>query len=217
MAQEGVILIWHDEVMDDPVKVVLSSLAPTMTEKGFYLGGGTAVAIHLGHRRSQDLDWFSPTRSADMMVLVGDLRATGVDLVVTSVEKGTLHGSIDGVPVSFLDYPYTLLEAPVSHPTMAFRLATLLDLACMKLSAVAQRGSRKDFLDIYAMGRTDIDLGTMVSLYRRKYEIEDISHLMYGLSYFDDADREAMPTMVWDVEWDEVKGDIRNWVVELVG
>lgn len=86
------------------------------------------------------------------------------------------------------------------------------DLACMKLSAVAQRGSKKDFIDVYAIGLRHAALDRMLQLYREKFSIQDIAHVLYGLSYFDDADRERTPRMLWDVDWRFVKATLRDWV-----
>jgi hypothetical protein len=114
-----------------------------------------------------------------------------------------------------LEYPYPLLEGTIPFDDLGFDLASLADLAAMKLSAVAQRGSVKDFLDIYAISRSGLGLQGMMDHYRRKYDVEDISHLLYGLSYFDDADQEPLPTCLGDMEWESVKGTIRSWVREL--
>jgi hypothetical protein len=81
----------------------------------------------------------------------------------------------------------------------------------MKLAAVAQRGSRKDFVDVFALGRR-FSLDEMLGFYRRKYGLPDIGHLLVALSYFDDADRERMPTLLARWTWPAVKVAIRAWV-----
>jgi len=85
----------------------------------------------------------------------------------------------------------------------------------MKIAAVAQRGSKKDFVDIYALASRAVSLRQMLSWYQSKYAIADVAHVLYSLSYFDDADRERMPTMIWKVKWPAVKNAIRRWVQEL--
>ncbi len=202
-------------MLDASTRGALAELGPVMTERGLYLGGGTAVALHLGHRRSQDLDWFSERRLPDIMVLASDLEAEGIDLSVESVERGTLHCRVMDVPVTVLEYPYPLLRSTTTSADLGYTLASLEDLAAMKMSAIAQRGSMKDFLDVYAMTLSGLDLASMLGLYRKKYSIDDISHVLYGLSYFDDADREAMPVMLWDVRWETVKATVRTAVEEM--
>lgn len=84
----------------------------------------------------------------------------------------------------------------------------------MKLSAVAQRGARKGFLDVYAIGQTGLPLGHMISLYQEKYGVRDVAHVLAGLAYTDDAEREPMPVMIAAVDWNEVKATLRSWVKE---
>ena len=85
----------------------------------------------------------------------------------------------------------------------------------MKLAAVTQRGSKKDFVDLYALVGRSSSFGQMLDWYREKYSIHDFAHVLYSLTYFDDADRERMPTMLWKVNWPTVKDSIRSWVREL--
>lgn len=96
-------------------------------------------------------------------------------------------------------------------------LASLADLACMKIAAIAQRGSKKDFVDIYALGQETFSLEAMLKLYRRKYGVRDIGHILYGLYYFDQAEEERMPRMIWDVEWKEIRKTIQSWVKSCAG
>jgi hypothetical protein len=85
----------------------------------------------------------------------------------------------------------------------------------MKLSAVAQRGSKKDFVDVYAILLEHRPLPDLLELYQKKYHLSDISHLLIGLAYFDDAEEEPMPVMLWRVKWDEVKESIRKSLREM--
>ena len=91
-------------------------------------------------------------------------------------------------------------------------MASMEDIACMKLSAVAQRGSKKDFIDIYALGLRHFSLKEMLQLYQKKYAVRDIAHVLYGLTYFDDAERERMPKMFWSINWKTVKKTIQGWI-----
>jgi hypothetical protein len=110
--------------------------------------------------------------------------------------------------VTFLQYQYPLLRPLNYWSEMGCNLASLEDLACMKLSAVAQRGARKDFCDIYALGKKFFSLQEMLDLYQKKFNIRDVGSVLYGLVYFDDAESERMPRMLWDVNWGEIKKSI---------
>jgi len=183
----------------------------------YYLGGGATIAIYLGHRHSVDLDWFTEEGITDPMRLAQNIRDKGIPFVTGQIERGTLHGTISGVRIRFLEYKYPLLKPLIIWQKAACQLATLEDLACMKLSALTQRGSKKDFVDIYALGLRYFSLRDMLRLYQKKFSVEDMGHVLYGLSYFDDADKERLPKMFWDTDWRTIKKTIQGWVKEVAG
>jgi hypothetical protein len=95
-------------------------------------------------------------------LLAQALRNLGLDLEIEQITPGTLHGSIQDVRVTFLQYQYPMLKPVQRWEDMNCDLASLADLACMKLSAIAQRGARKDFCDLYALGKTSFSLQQML-------------------------------------------------------
>ena len=205
-------MILYPEILRGGQAEALRMLAPFVSSRGFYLGGGTALALLVGHRLSVDFDWFTGEQFGDPLRLAEELREAGIPFETSSTERGTLHGTVSGVQVSFLEYRYPLLRPTVSAAEIGVEIASPVDLACMKLSAVSQRGSRKDFVDIYMLVQIWFSLDDMIGFYREKYAVSDIAHLFYGLSYFDDADREPMPICLWRIEWNEVKQSIKEWV-----
>lgn len=204
----------HAEILTPVQQEVLARIAPAATEENFYLGGGTAIALHLGHRRSVDFDWFAPA-PFDPLALAGTLRTRVPGMTVRSQDRGTLHIADSDVPVSFLLYEYPLLQPWIAWPEYACSLASLADLACMKLAAIANRGARKDFVDVHALAHSGLALEEMLSAYQRRYETQDIGHVLFSLNYFDDAEAQDMPEMLWPVRWDAIKTDVRRWVKEL--
>lgn len=207
----------HEEALAAAQRRVLRRLGGATTPRGFYLGGGTAVALQLGHRRSVDFDWFSAVALGDALTLARSLEADGLRVRVEQTGPGTLHATMSRVRVTFLEYRYPLLHSPLEWPEYGCLIASLDDLACMKLSAVAQRGAKKDFVDIYAIGRRHRPLPELLRLYQRKYAVRDVGHVLRGLAYFDDAETERMPRMLWDVDWRTVKATIRRWVRAFAG
>ena len=210
-------MTFHSEAISTEQQKVLQDLGPVISENGFYMGGGTALALHLGHRRSDDFDWFTRETIADPLRLAQHLRDAKLDFVTGEIDRGTLHGTIAGVRVSFLEYRYPLLQSSVRWPKYDISLASLDDLASMKLSAIAQRGAKKDFLDIFALINRHRPLKELIELYCRKYATDDIAHLLYALVYFDDADRERMPEPLWRLDWKAIKQNIRDSVRDLAG
>jgi hypothetical protein len=206
---------FHREVLVPEQEAALGQLGSWMSDSQFYLAGGTAVALHLGHRQSVDLDWFTNQGISDPMVLAQRLREAGIPFETSDIARGTLHGSVSGVRVSILEFSYPMLGPLVTWSENGSQLACLDDLACMKLSALAQRGAMKDFLDIYALGLRHRPLSDLLQLYKRKFSVGDLGHLLYSLAYFEEADRERMPRMLWDTNWPQIRKTIQEWVKDI--
>lgn len=204
----------HGSALTDAQRAALATAASVTAKESYYLAGGAALALHLGHRRSVDLDWFRKRPMGDPLKVAKALTQAGADFQVTTSMAGTLHGALSGVKMSFLEYPYKMLEKPILWREMGCSLASLPDIACMKLSAIADRGAKKDFIDLYFMGQ-ELPLERMLTLYQSKYGVNDIAHLIMSLAYFDDADRQRTPEMIRKVPWKTVKGEIGAWVRKL--
>lgn len=184
---------------------VLERLKGLSEVVGFYLAGGTALALRLGHRRSIDFDFFT-AGDFDAIDLRERLRTIFGEVPVRSLAPRTLYVSLLGVTTSFFAYRYPLLESPEATP-WGFGLAGLRDIAAMKLEAVAGRGSRKDFIDLYFLCRR-FDLCEIFRCFAEKYRGAgtDPYHRLRALAYFDDAETEPMPEMLAPVVWAEVRG-----------
>jgi hypothetical protein len=202
----------YAEILPQEQQAALRQLGRPATECGFYLGGGTAIAAHLGHRQSRDLDWFTSEHIEDPLALARELQARGADLQVKGVGRATLHGEVGGVRASFLEYPHRTLAPLVAWPDAGCEIASLDDLAAMKLLAVDQRGAKRDFFDIHALATHKRPLAEMLECFRRKFGIEDTSRLLYSLTYFEDAEGDLTPKMLTNIAWEQVKADIRAWV-----
>ena len=196
--------VLHDEVLDESTADLLSRIGAGQAFRDFYLAGGTGLALQLGHRVSLDLDLFSerPWASAALLAAVRALGPTVVDVE----SDGTLVGSVGGVRVSFFYYPYPLLE-PLLQTPAGVPLAGLLDTACMKLIAVSQRGSRKDFVDLYYLGLAGVDVRDGLDALSRKMPgVEhNLVHLARSLAYFADAEREPEPRMLLPFRWSSAR------------
>ena len=207
----------HLEALSSEGLAALRQHAPAAGAEGFHLAGDNALALQLGHRRSADFDWFRRVWTFDPLVLSRALTSRGVDLEVQSTVQGTLHGSVNGVRVSFLAYDHPLLEPLLRWPELDCELAAPADIAAMKLAAIAQRGAKKDFFDLAALGQSGSSLPAMLDAYRRKYAISDVAHVVTALTWFEDAEREPEPMLQAKSSWDEVKRTIRAWVREFAG
>jgi predicted nucleotidyltransferase component of viral defense system len=203
----------HEETLAAPARAVLEQITGKAFLEHFYLVGGTALALQLGHRISVDLDFFAPS-DFSLAALKEALPAVG-KYTLTNEEPGTLDGMLDDVKLTFLRYPYPLLFDLVTWNGMP--MADPRDIAAMKLSAISSRGSRKDFIDLYVL-LNRYHLSELINLFEKKYSGVTYNklHLLKSLTYFDDAEEEPMPTMLHPISWEEVKRGIRTEAKGLV-
>jgi hypothetical protein len=194
----------HDEVLTDRQREGLEVLKAQGLLSRFYLVGGTAAALHLGHRLSLDFDFFTE-ESVDPEELVRTLGG-GPELEVRRQAKDTLHTVLAGVPMTFLHYPYPLLEPLVDGPA-GLRVVQPEDIVPMKLVAISQRGTRKDFIDLYSLCHAGWSLSQGLELLTKKYAGVRFEryHILTSLTFFADADKQDMPKMLKPFDWEECK------------
>jgi hypothetical protein len=165
-----------------------------------YLGGGTAIAVHLAHRVSRDLDFFFHRNSVDLDDLTKKLSAAG-PFAITERAPGTLNGVFSGTRVQFLHAdearPQRLLESPAQVDGL--HIAQISDLMAMKLKMVGDRGELRDYFDLMTIeqqtGRmVDEGLALFVERFQPEYPDQAINRILLGLGYFDDVDPdESLP------------------------
>lgn len=190
-------------------RALLQKLKPDSFPKGTYLGGGTAVALQLGHRRSLDLYFFTPTKFAEAQWEQKLRQALGFKLILRDWQ--TLIGTTDGTKLSLFGYKYKLIgELGKIYQTP---VASLPDLAAMKLETVIGRGTKRDFIDIYFLAQK-YGLQELLSFYQEKYGNLKERELMLkkGLVFFNEADKDEMPEMLTVVDWKQVK----KWILQEV-
>lgn len=177
----------------------------------FYLSGGTALALHLGHRESEDLDFFTPD-TFNPQRLQSEVQKIG-QLESAEIAEGTLNVFLDTVKLQFLHYPYPLLELTTTWEGLS--LSSVIDIACTKIITISMRGSKKDFIDLYFLLKR-YSLQELFEKVDQKYQGVNYNrtHLAKSLIYFEDADAQPMPRMLQNVEWEEVKTAITQAVKE---
>ncbi len=182
----------------------LSTLMQDDTLKQFYLVGGTALALQLGHRSSQDIDLFS-IRKFDSASLADNL-ISKYDLCDVVCEENTLRGYIKGVKIELFMHPYPMIEDLITSGNL--RMAGLKDIAAFKLNALANRGSKKDFWDIAYLLEV-FNFEQMLGFFQTKYPAINTWHLIKSLSYFEDADTEGIEILdLHQTTWHQIKEKI---------
>ena len=198
----------HEKSLTKNTKCVLETLNGVSSIKNFYLAGGSALALYFGHRFSVDLDWFAESFSFTPGFRK-ELSKAG-NLSIDSESEKTFNGSLNGVKISFFEYPYPLIAPKIQYKNNIY-LASKPDIAVMKLDAIASRGTYKDFFDIYFLLQ-EYSIEDLLSFLRKKFTgIEyNEAHLLKSLTYFEDVKRGEMPKMIIKVSWEEVKKTLRT-------
>ena len=183
---------------------LLKSLMQKEYLDSFVLVGGTALALQLGNRKSIDLDLFSNTDFASNDLLTSLLK--DYQIVVNNQLPQTLITTINDVKVDFIKFHY-----PFIRPFLVIeniRMASLEDIAAMKLDAITGRGSKKDFYDLFFLLQ-HYSIEELFSFYTEKYPHQTTFHVARSLTYFDDAEIQPSP-IVFDktITWETVKKKI---------
>jgi hypothetical protein len=205
--------VWHPEVLDEKVVATLRRLRDHSVLAPFYLAGGTGLALRLGHRRSIDLDFFTSENFSEDALLQKVQNLPGFSLVTKAA--GTLHTNIGGTKASFLLFGYPLLFP--AGEFLGVAVADPRDIACMKVSAIAGRGTRRDFVDLHALAQ-ESGLRQLLDWFEKKYAAASYSmpHVLKSLTYFDDAEKDPPPDALVPLSWEEVKAFFAQEVPRLI-
>lgn len=167
------------------------------------LVGGTALALQLGHRKSIDLDFFG-TVDCEAEYLRESI--AGIASLTILKESPHIHIYIvDGIKVDIVNYKYPWLDDVVVE--QGLRLASVSDIAAMKITAIIGRGTKKDFIDI-AFLLHHFSLEEILHFYAAKYNDSSVFMAMKSLAYFDDAETDPMPDMFVNQSWQQLKAYI---------
>lgn len=193
----------HYETISDKMKQILDRFSSvTGLCDNFYLAGGTALALQAGHRKSIDLDFFSEKNFNIDKIL--SVILDGKDDKISQIEEGTVHAVINKVMVSFLHYPYPVLNEFILFNRI--RIASVADIACMKTNAISQRAEKKDFFDMYEILKI-VSPADIKEMLIKKYGANMINcyHILKSFFYFDDAEESLDPVSLNSTDWETVK------------
>ncbi|MDA2935747.1 nucleotidyl transferase AbiEii/AbiGii toxin family protein [Patescibacteria group bacterium AH-259-L05] len=190
-----------------------------LKERGGYLSGGTALALQMGHRTSQDFDFYSPEKFDGRLLIKDFYRHFSIeDIEEDVIEQDTLILSVQGVDISCFYYPYALIRPKVLISGVP--VASVEDIAAMKVAAIVQRGTKRDFIDMYYLIQK-MGLKKIIRLTKEKYPTFNVLTALRGLIYFVDAEKSTPATRsrrirVFDssYSWPRVKKYLRKEVKE---
>ncbi len=201
------------DILDKKRKDVLPLLADF--KKGFYLGGGTALALQLGHRDSVDFDFFNQ-KDLDTKKLFDNIRETfsGKELKKIQEEKNTLTVLVDkDIKLSFFTYKYPLIKDLKEEKYL--NLASVEDIGCMKLSAIISRATNKDYIDLYYILQR-IELPELLKWAEQKFPEIETNLILKSLVYFEDVEVETINFKHnKEIDFEEVKNFLIKKVKEI--
>ena len=200
MEPDKVNLAW--EILDKKRLELLPKLE-FLKDEGFYLAGGTALSIQIKHRTSVDFDFYKQGEfNSDKILLEFQRRSKKIVLLQNIAH--TLIVRMEDVEVSLFSYPYELLNRLIE--TNYLNLASVEDIAAMKLVAIVQRGIQRDFIDLYFLIKR-LGLARIFQLTQEKYPPFNKYTGLQAITYFVDADvlSEKKLIVFKSIPWQEIK------------
>lgn len=189
---------------------------PFLSRSTWYLAGGTALALQVGHRQSVDLDFFTEKSSFRETHVERTLFATG-KWKTNLREEGTLYGTLMNAKMSFIAYPFfkpSRKRKAVGH----MRILIPEDIASMKIIAISQRGRKRDFVDLYWYCKNRESLFDIIVRAINQYpgQEKNMQHILKSLVYFKDAENDPMPKIFFDANWKNIKGYFQREVPRIM-
>lgn len=169
----------------------------------FLLVGGTALALQLGHRTSTDIDLFTTKRFSPNELLIQ--LQEHFSLRINNQMIHALLIEIENVKSDFVYQPSTIIGALVVEQNV--RMASLKDIAAMKISAITARGRKRDFIDLYILLQ-HFTLPEVIDFFLLKYPNATTILAIRSLFYFEDADQDFDPKCFFEYSWDKIKASI---------
>lgn len=195
---------------------VLGKLKNLLKTSGFVLAGGTALALSIGHRLSEDLDLFTKKRFSTER-LFREMQKLGLGPVVQQEEKGTLVTFAGGTKVSMMQYDYPFLEK--TERINGVPVAGVIDIGSMKTVAISQRGARRNFVDLYFI-LEQVPFRKVAENMINRFGTDRINpvHIGKSLVYFADADVDPDPRYCGKVkpDWKSIKAFYKKNVQQMV-
>lgn len=176
-----------------------------LKESGWYLAGGTALALQAGHRKSFDLDFFTQAKTFNGSQLLANF-ASSKEWHTNINEPNTIYGTLLGTKVSFIAYPFFIpMQEPLYYGSV--KVISALDIAVMKIIAISQRGKKRDFYDLFWCANHLAPLEDIIRKLPTQYPdlAHNYNHILTSLVYFDDAEGDPEPESFFGATWEEVK------------
>lgn len=196
-------MMMHAETLEPGTDRLITHFGDSLARPGFMLCGGTALALRLGHRQSEDLDFLTPSEFGEAE-LASFLQSLPESVSIDDLTVGTVNATVGGVKVQYLHQRGVAMEADTEFG--AIPVASLDTLTALKCNAVATRAAKKDFMDCFALCQNGASLEDLLVTAKRLAPALNVRHALNSFTYFDLADGQPMPVMLEPWTWEDVKG-----------
>jgi hypothetical protein len=184
-------------------------------EGGWYLAGGTALALQAGNRKSVDLDFFTTEKYFDKSELLDNFIGNN-EWVTTLNRKNTIYGELSKAKISFIAYPFFVPKQDFIRYG-SIKILQPLDIAVMKIIAISQRGRKRDFFDLFWCAKNLEPLENLVKKLKAQYPFvaHDFHHILKSLVYFEDAESDPSPDIFFKADWKEIKDFFKKEILRI--
>jgi predicted nucleotidyltransferase component of viral defense system len=192
--------------LTDTQKETLGLVSGSSLVRGFYLAGGTAIAIKYNHRFSEDFDFFTyPDFKFDPFSLQEKIDKALHEVDWRIFDNSTVIFVLRGIKFSFFEYGYPLVKPTTREEGLGIDIASDEDISAMKLLAIAKRGVKKDFYDLwFLMKKRGWDLKDVIGFAKFKYPNINTGIYLRSIVYFKDAEKETAQKEV-EMAWEQIK------------
>lgn len=199
----------HLNILDEKRIELLNKLNSLEFIKEFCLGGGTSVSLQLGLRNSYDFDFFTPNHfNVEELEQILKENFSNVQVIQKYERKSTLDVYINNIKVSFLEYSHQEIDNSLALEGFNnIKLFSLTDLVAMKCIAIIQRGTKKDFFDLYFLIEyLSLTPEIIIKILKKKFQNEEVlKSFTFGIGFFDDAEEEELPQTYVTYSWEKIK------------
>lgn len=198
----------HPEAVAPTCLRLIDNLTPHSFLNEFYLVGGTALALYLGHRLSIDLDFFTDQEFQPMIWL--NKLPKGEDTICRENHFRTI---VDNTKLEMIYFAYRPTQE-LNH-WQGINILSPIDIGLYKLLAIIGRNRKKDIIDLYFIDKKIIPIPDLIKLFTEKYDSGDINLLKQVETLFDDEaiNQSDMPIMREELNWDKAYAEVKEKVV----
>jgi hypothetical protein len=199
------------KIFTEKQKSIFSTLHKIEVIKHFYIGNGAGLAIQIGHRKINEINFYTTENKYSNYLKNALLKFKSTKVIYE--DSKNISFFFENNLVHFSEHPYPLLS-PVQDTEWNFGCLDIKDIACMCLFNIVSRGFITDFIDLYIIIIKKYSLDQIISYFDEKYQSISYENqlILKSLVYFDEAEIQPRPEMLVDMNWGKIKNYFTKYV-----